>query len=250
MDDLTEGEAIAAQYKQFERATQNPIAFFEDRENWPAKLYEWTLNETTRRYARRAYRSTIRSREAGDKSGLVYASLWPLPVGVESLKVDVREVPEHVTEQYYGLTTALSDAMPFEGMERAAWILDTRVKETKVEAFGLVRIENTDPEIEDVIIDEMKFRVTGSEESSAIVRTLRDDIAKWWKSLGGQRIIKMGRPFNTGFFATADEFHQAYRDAMAELKRQNIRPTAALIADKLFIGTRTYHDYKFRWGVG
>lgn len=60
----------------------------------------------------------------------------------------------------------------------------------------------------------------------------------------------LGRRTGSGYFVNAEHFHHAYRAALASLERENIRPTAAIIAYRLGVGTRTYHDYKRKWGLG
>ena len=58
------------------------------------------------------------------------------------------------------------------------------------------------------------------------------------------------RPRGTGYYPTAQDFHKAYRDAVAYLMRENIHPRSPQIADKLFISERTFYDYKKRYGLG
>lgn len=244
-------DAVDAQREQFRTAKANPVAFFARRENWPKMLHEELASHTTFFYGNRAHRHTAEhNRQPGDWSVLNYARLWPLPVGRAALRKRVREIRERGTEGFHGDPSALADTLPFDGMELAGWILDARVGVARVEAFGLVRIEDLGPDPKDLTIDEMVFRLTGSSVTSHDVRALCDDVAKWWDSLGGKRVVRMGRPLGSGYFATAHEFHQAHRDSLAALKRDNIRPTPVLIADRLSIAERTYYDYKSRYGLG
>lgn len=52
------------------------------------------------------------------------------------------------------------------------------------------------------------------------------------------------RPPGTGRFVNAEEFHQAYRDALVALKRENIKPSRPILAYRLGISVRTYDKYK------
>lgn len=59
-----------------------------------------------------------------------------------------------------------------------------------------------------------------------------------------------GRPRGTGRYANAQEFHAAYRRVLAEMHRENVRPTSRLIADRLFLSKSAYAVYKRKWGTG
>jgi hypothetical protein len=181
-------------------------------------LYEELASHTTFFYGNRAHRHTAEhNRQPGDWSVLNYARLWPLPVGRAALRKRVREIRERGTEGFHGDPSALADTLPFDGMELAGWILDARVGTARVEAFGLVRIEPVEPDLEDLIIDRMVFRLTGSTVTSHDVRALCDDVAKWWAALGGQRVVKMGRHY--GRKHSRDDVTDAYRAFYDQMQR-------------------------------
>lgn len=215
METVPDRADVDAQREQFRAAKADPVAFFSRRENWPKVLCEEVLFETTFFYANRVLREAGgRSRQPGDWSAFHYARLWPLPVGRAALRARVQQIRERETQSFHGDPSALSDAMPFDGMELAGWILDARVGTARVEAFGLVRVE---PDLEDLIIDRMVFRLTGSTVTSHDVRALCDDVAKWWATLGGQRVVKMGRHY--GRKNSRDDVTDAYRAFYDQMQR-------------------------------
>jgi len=56
------------------------------------------------------------------------------------------------------------------------------------------------------------------------------------------------RPLGSGRFANAEEFHADYKRVLAELKRENIKPTRPIIAHRLGASVRTFDKYKNLYG--
>jgi hypothetical protein len=96
-------------------------------------------------------------------------------------------------------------------------------------------------------IVDMQFRLVGPNPAHKDVTRVCRRLRAWWATVVGKP-IRTGRPEGTGYFPNAQEFHDALRAARATLKRENIRPTPAHIADKLLIAERTYYDYLASFG--
>lgn len=61
---------------------------------------------------------------------------------------------------------------------------------------------------------------------------------------------RQGRRPGSGTYANAEEFHTAYREALAKFKRNNVKPKLDLLIHELgFLSKSTYYDYKRKFGL-
>jgi hypothetical protein len=58
------------------------------------------------------------------------------------------------------------------------------------------------------------------------------------------------RPQGSGRFATAEEFHAAYRDANAALKLRGVKPRMDLILHEMGISKSSFYEHKHTYGLG
>lgn len=198
-------------------AREDPLAFFADRKRWPAHISTEEAQAQTFFWASRlSLKGT--SERAGVVGALHYPNEWPLPVGRRALQQHADDIRRRGMEGYYGQPMALYDAMPFDGDERAGWILETRIGQALVECFGLIAIDEASAAgDEGYAIERMAFRILANGVPPSGVHELCANVHGWWSSLAGMP-FRPGRPPGTTYHNLAD-YEQRFRDATSTLGR-------------------------------
>jgi hypothetical protein len=249
---LTEAELIDEFNRDmavWESMRADPGRFFASRSTWPKHLSMHIAMHSTWNWAAR-FKPEGRYHREGEQGVYHYPNAWPLPVGRRALEKHQAEILSRHSEPYHGHQIVLYDAMPFDGDELAGWILAASFGETRVECFGLTHLHTKHPDgLEVYSHDEMTVRVTSPGRISEDAHALCKEVRSWWGTLTGIR-VQRGRPIHSGFYANAEEFHTAYNQALAKLKRAKVKPRVDLILSELHISRSTYYEYKQKYGLG
>ena len=172
----------------------DPVSYFsrENRVNWARRVDSAGVVAFTWSWAMKLVSSAIatNSGDRGTTEYFAYTACWPLPVGRQVLADLAGNNPRT------GALSFLVGQMPFDGNERAAIVIDAEVSGNRVEAFGLVAVLRSASLDGDgaYVIEGMKFRISGSDPTSAGVADYCREAGNWWRSLAGQKLASQGRP--------------------------------------------------------
>ena len=195
-----------------------PARVLRNRPLWPANLcYDAFLRESTQRWYARTALLTGSLGHLGEGPGTWalerIAETWPLPVGREA--INLRAAMFNGDEAAYMASLRMAS---FEGQEEAMWVIRVTVSGSTLDLFGLAdRSADATLTKEDgpVSMGGLRYILRGSDTSLVeIVRAAE----RWWSDFRGLRV--QGRPPNSGAWADADEFKDALRTAITDLRRE------------------------------
>lgn len=124
----TEWHTRDAERRAWASAKQDPAGFFSDRTKWPEHISTDEARAQAFFWASRLHLDGTYG-EAGEIGAKWYAYEWPLPVGRKALQKWAAEIERWGTQHDQGQPLVLSDAMPFTGNERAAWIFAAAIED-------------------------------------------------------------------------------------------------------------------------
>lgn len=194
----------------------------------------------------------------GSRSVKRWREYWPLPVGVRAVEAMI----SHSGDQFasgssldldyrgpdYG---ALLNLVPFEGDEEALWALRVETGNSALDLFGLAnsgtsrQATSTHRGKDDMFTaGELKYLLRGGDKS---LIDILDSAQRWWSSFSAQAVI--GRPRNSGTWASAEEFEDALRKAVRNLRSQGRKVTQESVAELLSSNDRVLRNWLNRYHV-
>ncbi len=194
----------------------------------------------------------------GGRSVKRWREYWPLPVGVRAVEAMI----SHSGHQFasggsfdldyrgpdYG---ALLNLVPFEEDEEALWALRVERDNSSLDLFGLAdsdasrQAPNTHQrENETFTAGELRYILRGGNKS--LIDVL-DSAERWWSSFSAHTVL--GRPRNSGTWASAEEFEDALRKAVRNLRSQGRKVTQESVAELLSSNDRVLRGWLNRYHV-
>lgn len=232
----------------------HPASVLGDKGLWPEHLcHESFLMESTQRWARR----TAMFRDGG-RSVRRWREYWPLPVGVRAVEAMI----SHSGDQFasngsfdldyrgpdYG---ALLNLVPFEEDEEALWALRVETGNAALDLFGLAdsgasrQATSSHQGKSDMFTPgELKYMLRGVDKS---LIDILDSAQRWWSSFSAQTVL--GRPRNSGTWASAQEFEDALRKAVRNLRSQGRKATQESVAELLSSNDRVLRRWLNRYHI-
>lgn len=174
-----------------------------------------------------------------------WAAMYPLPVGQRALMK--RQEMDHVVEWVEVL-----QALPFEGNEQAMWALRVEHgEETAVytlDLFGLADYPTEQHQALDVpVAGDLAFSVRG--KSRFLTEELLGAAERWWGQFRG--LTLRGRPLGSGTWTSREEFEDALRRAVTEVRSEGGKVTQESVAQHLYTSDRQLRDwlqqFKVEW---
>jgi len=232
----------------------DPVGFFSPRnkQRWPKRLgIEGSAIHTAHWAFRLAQLKALRSEEK--LAVKRYLRFWPLPVGRELLRQHDEVIRSTGKRAVFGDWSFLQSVAPCTGEEWAAWILDTEVNATRVEAFGLVEPHTASISGWDGYVfrpTRAAFRVTGANPHSSDVIQLCRGVGDWWNGYAGLTMHR-GRPRSE---VTYEQAQAAYWDCFDAFEAQGESPRPSqpdvldrMAIDGLVVGTTKFGELIREW---
>ncbi len=195
-----------------------PVRVLRNRQLWPVSLcYDASLRESTQRWYSRVALLTGALGYLGESSGKWalerMAESWPLPVGRQAISLRAAMFRGDETAYLAALRMA-----SFEGREEALWAIRVTLSGSTLDLFGLAD-RSADATLTDedgpVSMCGLRYILRGSD--TFLVEIVRA-AERWWSDFRGLKV--QGRPPNSGAWADADEFKDALRSAITDLRKQ------------------------------
>jgi hypothetical protein len=161
-----------------------------------------------------------------------WASMYPLPIGRQAL-IDIQEMDEVVE------WLEVLHALPFEGFEKAMWALRVEQVEGTVAStlnlFGLAEYPTERHQALGVpVAGDLAFSIYG--KGRFLTEELLDAAERWWGQFRG--LALRGRPPGTGTWESREEFEEALRRAVAEVRSEGSKVTQESVAQHLYTDDR------------
>lgn len=210
-----------------------PAGVLKDRSRWPDHLcYGPFLRESTARWSKSLSLFSWSLHGRAGECFVVHrwSGLFPLPVG----KVALLREEARLTRTRSGAAESadtfmeLLKLMPFEEDEEALCALRVQNGGSTLDLFGLAAYPTTEHREYGLALNgPLAFALRGRDPS---LIDLVHAAKRWWSRFEGHPIV--GRPANTGVWASADDFRDALEEALGSLREQGCKVT----------GPRLRHD--------
>jgi hypothetical protein len=206
----------------------DPAAVLGDVRRWPTLLcYKWFLLESTYKWARQA--TPVLTSTASD-----WRNEYPLPIGKEAISQTLAYLPE------------VYNAAPLAGDEKALWALHIARGEDTLNLFGLARYAPDDPEQKGTIsAGPLAFVLRG--HGTSLVEEMQQ-AKRWWNQFVGFPLGR-GRPLNTGTWSSRDEFEQAVKTAVTNLRERGMKVTQEAAAESFLCDDRQIRRWVRQYGL-